>query len=224
MNILIVEDDSAIAMGLQDDLQLEGYTMSVCTDAANALAHIAANPVDLLLLDIMLPGGMDGFDLCRHLRRHHNEIPIIMLTARTHETDTILGLELGADDYIRKPFTSRELRARVKALLRRASSNTVLRIGDLSIDASRYEVRRGHRRIETTPTEYKILYALVEARGRVLTREQLIASAWGPGANITDRVVDNHIANLRKKIEDNPARPTYVLSARGFGYCTPTTS
>jgi DNA-binding response OmpR family regulator len=143
-----------------------------------------------------------------------------MLTAKTQEAEKILGLELGADDYVTKPYSPRELRARIKALLRRAADELpeVFRFGDVEVDFARYEVRRGGRLLEVTPTEFKLLAAFIRQRGRVLTRDQLLDQAWGQGVFVTDRVVDNQIANLRKKIEPKPSKPRYLLNVRGVGY------
>jgi two-component system alkaline phosphatase synthesis response regulator PhoP len=174
---------------------------------------------DLIILDLMLPG-KDGFEVCRELRRAGLKTPIIMLTAKTHEAEKILGLELGADDYVTKPFSPRELRARIQALLRRTTDGSagIYRFGDCEVDFDRSEVRRGGEPINLSALEFRLLEAFVRHRGRVLSRAQLIDAAWGPGTVITDRVVDTHILNLRKKIEPKPSSPRYVRSVRGMGY------
>jgi two-component system alkaline phosphatase synthesis response regulator PhoP len=174
---------------------------------------------DLILLDVMLPG-KDGFEVCRELRHAGIRTPILLLTARTHEAEKVLGLELGADDYVTKPYSARELRARVKALLRRSAAQTaeVCRFGDAELDFNRCQLRRGGKVMELTTLEYKLLAAFVKRAGHVLTREQLLDQVWGPGTHVTDRVVDNQVTNLRKKIEPEPDRPRYLVALRGLGY------
>jgi two-component system alkaline phosphatase synthesis response regulator PhoP len=218
--ILIVEDEPAIALALEDDLTLEGYDVEVIRDGRAAAAKAREEAFDLILLDVMLPG-QDGFEVCRELRRHGMRTPILMLTARAQESEKVLGLETGADDYVTKPFGVRELRARIAALLRRSQAGTappVVRIGDADVDFSRAEIRRGDCATPLTPLEFRLLKAFVGARGRILTREMLIAEAWGPSTFISDRVVDNHIGSLRKKLEPDAAAPLYLLNVRGLGY------
>ncbi len=167
----------------------------------------------------MLPK-KDGFAVCRDLRREGVRTPIILLTARAQESDKVFGLELGADDYITKPFSPLELCARIKAVLRRTSGGPPRRVrfGDVEVDFERCLARRADAAVELTPLELKVLSALIDARGRLLSREQLIERVWGAGVSITDRVVDNHILNLRRKLEATPAEPQYLLSVRGLGY------
>jgi DNA-binding response OmpR family regulator len=217
--ILVVEDEPNLALGLEDDLRLEGYDVEVARDGETASHRAREQPFDLIVLDIMLPR-RDGFEVCRDIRRAGLSTPIIMLTAKTQESDKVLGLELGADDYVTKPFSPRELRARVKAILRRSANETaeVDRFGENELDFGRCELRRGGQPEELTPLEYKLLTTFVRHRGRALTREQLLDQVWGPGIAVTDRVIDTHISNLRKKIEPEPARPRYLLSLRGIGY------
>jgi DNA-binding response OmpR family regulator len=217
--ILVVEDEANIALALEDDLKKEGYDVEIVGDGARACSRVLEEAFDLILLDVMLPL-KDGFDVCRDLRRARVRTPILMLTAKTQEAEKILGLELGADDYVTKPYSPRELRARIKALLRRAADELpeVFRFGDVEVDFARYEVRRGSRLLEVTPTEFKLLAAFIRQRGRVLTRDQLLDQAWGQGVFVTDRAVDNQIANLRKKIEPKPSKPRYLLNVRGVGY------
>ncbi len=217
--ILIVEDEANIALALEDDLKKEGYEVEVTGDGDLACTRALNEPFDLILLDVMLPG-RDGYDVCRDLRRAHIRTPILMLTARTQEAEKILGLELGADDYVTKPYSPRELRARIKALLRRTADELpeVYRFGDVEVDFVRYEVRRGGSLLQLTPTEFKLLAAMIRRRGQVLTRDQLLDLAWGPGVIVTDRVVDSQIVNLRKKLEATPAKPCYLLNVRGVGY------
>ena len=219
-SILVVEDEDGIALGLEDDLKMEGYRVEVVGDGVTACRRALETGFDLVLLDIMLPG-KDGFEVCRELRRSGLRVPILMLTAKTQEAEKVMGFELGADDYVTKPFSTRELRARVKALLRRAGpepSEAPYRFGDVEVDFARGELRRRGKPVDLTPIEFKLLSLFVNARGRLLTRDQLLDKAWGPGTFASDRVVDNHIANLRKKIEADPARPRYLRNVRGLGY------
>jgi len=218
--ILVVEDEPAIAQALEDDLTLEGYQVVVVRDGRVAVKTALEEPFDAILLDIMLPG-KDGFEVCRELRRHGSRTPILMLTARTQESDKVLGLETGADDYVTKPFGVRELRARVAALLRRSQGGAALptvRIGEAEVDFSRGEIRRGGSAAPLTPIEFRLLQAFVRARGRILTREQLVSDAWGPNTFVSDRVVDNHIGSLRKKLEPDAAEPRHLKNVRGLGY------
>ena len=219
MKILIVEDEPDIALGLEDDLKSEGYEVEVAADGDTAVRRAKEAPWDLILLDVMLPR-KDGFEVCRELRRSKIQSAIIMLTAKTHEAEKILGLELGADDYVTKPFSPRELRARIKAVLRRSSENLseVFRFADCEVDFARAELRRSGAVVETTPLEFKLLSVFIRRRGRVLSREQLIDEAWGRDTYVTDRAVDTHIVNLRRKIEPEPAEPRYLVSVRGMGY------
>ena len=218
--ILIVEDEPGIAFGLESDLQTEGYQVAVIGDGAQAVLRARSEPFDLILLDIMLPN-KDGFEVCRELRRGGLKTPIILLTAKTQEAEKILGLDVGADDYVTKPFSLRELRARIRAILRRAAPEAgeeVYRFGNCELDLVRFELRRQGQRVETTTTELKLLAAFVRHRGRVLARDSLLDEVWGSGVYVTDRVVDNHIVSLRKKIEDDPSAPRYLISVRGIGY------
>lgn len=217
--ILIVEDDPDIAMGLSDDLSGEGYDVHVVSDGLDASATANQPGWDLILLDVMLPR-KDGFEICRDIRRAGMKTPVIMLTARVQEAEKVLGLELGADDYVTKPFSPRELRARIKAMLRRTleQPDASFTFGDVHVDFTRAEVRRGGAKVEVTPLELRLLQAFIRARGRVLSREQLLDAAWSDGVNVTDRAVDAHIVNLRRKIEPDPADPRFVVSVRGLGY------
>ncbi|MEI9974229.1 MAG: response regulator transcription factor [Ignavibacteriota bacterium] len=219
--ILVVEDEPGIALGLEDDLKLEGYDVEVVGDGAVAAQRAREGAFDLILLDIMLPG-RDGFEVCRELRRAGNRVPILMLTAKTQEAEKVMGLELGADDYVTKPFGTRELRARVRALLRRAAppeTEECYRFGEVEVDFRRGELRRRGVPVELTPIEFKLISLFfVRAPGRLMSRERLIAGAWGPDTFTSDRIVDNHIANLRKKIESDPADPRYLRNVRGMGY------
>lgn len=217
--ILVVEDDPAIALGLEDDLTLEGYTVEVVRDGEAALTRAGEGGIDLVLLDVMLPR-KDGFAVCRELRLRGVQVPIIIVTAKTHEAEKILGLELGADDFVTKPFSPAELRARIKSVLRRAASDdpTAAAFGDVEVDFAAFELRRGGAVVHATPTELKLLLAFVRHPGRVLSRQELVDLVWGPGRAITPRVVDTHVANLRQKVEQDPAQPRYIVGVRGVGY------
>ncbi len=217
--ILIVEDETDIALGLKADLTKQGYDAETVTDGATAIRRGIAETWDLILLDVMLPG-IDGFEVCRELRGAQVKTPIIILTAKVQEAEKVLGLELGADDYVTKPFSPSELRARIKAVLRRFSDDSlgIYRFGTCEVDFDRVELRRDGQLIDLTALEFRLLSVFIRRRGRVLKRAQLIDSAWGPGTFITDRVVDTHVLNLRKKIEPKPAEPCYLVGVRGIGY------
>ncbi len=217
--ILVVEDEPPLALGLEDDLKLEGYEVEVVGDGETASRRAREQPFDLIILDVMLPR-KDGFEVCRELRRAGLRTPVILLTAKTQESDKVLGLELGADDYVTKPFSPRELRARVKAVLRRAAGEMpeIYRFGDLEVDFTRCELRRAGKAVEMTPIEFKLLAAFIRHRGHTLSRDKLLDEVWGRETFITDRVVDTHITNLRKKVEPKPSEPRFLVSVRGMGY------
>jgi len=217
--ILVVEDDPAIALGLEDDLTLEGYEVEVAEDGAAGTARARDDDFDLVLLDVMLPK-KDGFEVCRELRRGGSKVPIIMLTAKTHDAEKVLGLEVGADDYVTKPFSPAELRARIKAVLRRTANDTpdVYRFGDVDVDFARFELRKRGEVVHVTPTELKLLATFVRNRGQVLSRQEITDHVWGKGTAITPRVVDTHVANLRQKIEPDAAEPRFIVGVRGVGY------
>ena len=218
--ILIVEDEPAIAFTLENDLEAEGYEIAVVADGVEAVKRALSEPFDLILLDVMLPN-KDGFEVCRELRRGGLSTRIIMLTAKTQESEKILGLDMGADDYVTKPFSPRELRARIRAMLRRTETEAggeVYSFGRFELDLGRFELRREGKQLEATHTELKLLTAFIRSRGRVLTREHLLEAVWGSGVFVSDRVVDYHIVALRKKIEDDPAVPRHLVSVRGVGY------
>jgi two-component system alkaline phosphatase synthesis response regulator PhoP len=217
--VLIVEDEPDIVLCLEEDLRRQGHDTRVARDGAQGLELGKHGGWDLILLDIMLPK-MDGFDVCHELRKAGVGTPIILLTARAQEAEKELGLDSGADDYVTKPFSLRELRARIRALLRRAARNRerVCRFGDCEVDFNRAELRRAGQPVEVTPQELRLLDVFLRNRGRVLSRDQLIESAWGHGIAITDRAVDTHVFNLRKKIEQMPSEPKWLVSVRGLGY------
>lgn len=217
--ILIVEDEDDIAMVLAEDLRLEGHSIEVVADGVSAGTRGREKGWDLIVLDVMLPK-KDGFDVCRELRRSGVRTPVLLLTAKSHESDKVMGLDLGADDYVTKPFNPRELRARVRALLRRSEGDAGarLRFGEVEVDPARAEVRVGGQLVEMTPTEFKLLLAFARNRGHVLSRDRLIDLAWGRETYITQRAVDAHIVNLRRKIEPDANEPRHIVSVRGMGY------
>jgi DNA-binding response OmpR family regulator len=219
VRILVVEDEPPIALGLEDDLKLEGYEVEVVRDGETASRRAREKSFDLIILDVMLPH-KDGFEVCRELRRAGLRTPVILLTAKTQESDKVLGLELGADDYVTKPFSPRELRARVKAALRRAAGETpeIYRFGDAEVDFTRCELRRAGEAVEMTPIEFKLLTTFIRHRHHALGRDRLLDEVWGRETFVTDRVVDTHITNLRKKIEPKPREPQFLISVRGIGY------
>lgn len=221
--ILIVDDEPDIAEIVSYNLKKEGFDVSISMDGADALKTIRRNKFDLLILDLMLPS-ISGIDLCKILRAdpQTSSLPIIMLTAKTEEIDRVLGLETGSDDYVTKPFSIRELIARVRALLRRTKEVTqkerVLRFGELLIDRDSYRVTKKGNLIELSAIEFKILLFLVERKGRVFGREQLLDAVWSGEAYVEPRTVDVHIRRLRTQIEDDPANPSYIKTKRGIGY------
>ncbi|MEK7405131.1 MAG: response regulator transcription factor [Acidobacteriota bacterium] len=218
--ILIVEDEPAISFGLEIDLKTEGYDVEVVEDGEAGARRGREGGFDLIVLDVMLPK-KDGFEVCRELRRGGLKTPILLLTAKSQEAEKVMGLDLGADDYVTKPFSPKELRARVRALLRRGAeedAGEVYRFGDVEVDFARGEVRRGAGVVDMTPLEFKLLGAFVKNRGRVLSRDKLLDLAWGAGTFVTERVVDNYIVTLRKKLEPEPAAPRFLVNVRGQGY------
>jgi two-component system alkaline phosphatase synthesis response regulator PhoP len=217
--ILIVEDDRDIALGLEEDLTRHGFQVETVGDGEKAMSLVKKGDWDLIILDIMLPR-KDGFTICQELRRIGIKTPLIMLTAKTHEAEKIFGLELGADDYITKPFSPRELRARIRAVLRRIPEKSLdtYKFGDYEVDFRRSELCRSGKPIYLTALEFRLLTAFIHRRGRVLSRDQLIDAAWGPAIVVTERVVDTHILNLRRKVEPVPEKPCYICSVRGMGY------
>jgi len=217
--ILIVEDDPDIALGLQLDLRNEGYEADVVADGDQANRRAREAGWDLILLDVMLPT-KDGFEICRDLRRAKVRTPVLMLTARTHEAEKVMGLDMGADDYVTKPFSPRELRARIRALLRRAAPDDepVQRLGECEVDFVRAEIRRAGQRADLTAIELKMLQLFLRNPGRVVARGHVIGEVWGRDVFVTDRVVDTHILKLRRKVEPDPQQPRYIVSVRGLGY------
>jgi len=219
--ILIVEDDPAILRGLTDNLAYEKYDVITATDGDAAKRLIERERPDLIVLDLMLPK-VSGYEVCRHARAGGVRTPIIMLTARGDEADRILGLDLGADDYVTKPFSVGELMARIRALLRRASDSTTelneLRCADIAVDFRCYEARKGGRVIDLTPKEFGILRYLASRPGIVVRRDELLDAVWGFEAAPTTRTIDNHVASLRAKLETTPSEPRHLLTIHAVGY------
>ena len=219
--VLIAEDEPSIALTIEDDLTLDGYEVEVVSDGAAAARRAREGGFDVLLLDVMLPL-KTGFNVCREVRKAGIAVPILMLTARTQEADKVLGLDLGADDYVTKPFSPHELRARIRALLRRSlpgrEPKQFFAFGEMEVDFTRGELRRDGHPIEISALEFKLLSAFIRNRGKLLSREQLLDEVWGHGLAVTERVVDNQVLSLRKKIELNPAEPRVLVSVRGLGY------
>jgi phosphate regulon transcriptional regulator PhoB len=222
-HILIVDDEPDLVELLSYNLKKEGFTITSAVDGEEALLMLKKSTFNLILLDLMLPG-IQGLELCRILRQNQKteHIPIIMITAKGEETDKIRGLETGADDYITKPFSPKELIARVNAVLRRASEliikETIIRIGDLSIDPERYSVQKNAKPIHLSVTEFKLLLFLVERRGRVFSRDQLLDAIWKDETFVEPRTVDVHVRRLRTQIESDPSQPIYIKTRRGIGY------
>jgi len=223
--VLIVEDEHAVARGIQYALQQEGYTVAVARSGEEGLEFATSQAPDVIVLDLRLPG-MDGFDVLRRLRAAGSKAPVLVLTARDDELDKVIGLELGADDYVTKPFSLRELMSRIKALIRRAygdladaAGGRVIRHRDLVIDLERRRVQRGNRRISLTATEFEILRHLASRPGRVFTRRELLELLRDYEALDQDeKTINVHVSHLRDKIEDDPAAPQFVLTVRGVGY------
>lgn len=221
MKVLVVDDELPIVEAVAYNLKKEGFGVTMAADAEQCLESMRLDPPDLVLLDIMLPSA-SGFDLCRLLRKQ-SEIPIIMLTARADETDRIVGLELGADDYVTKPFNMRELIARVKSVLRRSNTQETpasvpMQSGNLMMDPNRYEVRLEGQPVTLSPKEFELLRFLMTYPGQVFSRQVLLDRVWGSEAYVEERTVDVHIRWLREKLEVDPSHPVRLLTVRGVGY------
>jgi DNA-binding response OmpR family regulator len=218
--VLVVDDEPGIIEIARDYLEHAGFGVITATDGPSALTAIRVRKPDVLVLDLGLPG-MDGLDVARAVR-HDSSLPIIMLTARDDELDRVLGLEIGADDYVTKPFSPRELVARIRAILRRVDRQQEpsdrIEVGEMSIDVSRMRVAVGDRTVELTPTEFQLLVTLARQPGRIFTRSQLLDSIHGLAFESYERAIDAHVKNLRRKLEDDPGRPRYVLTVYGVGY------
>ncbi len=222
--VLVVDDEPQIVEVMQDYLKQSGFRVLTARDGQTALSMARRERPDLLILDLMLPGGVDGLDVCRQLRQDPalTEVPIIMLTARAEETDRLIGLELGADDYVTKPFSPREVVARVRTVLRRARREGpplgLIRVEELVIDLTNRNVTAGGRPVSLTPIEFDLLAALARVPGRPLTRAQLINQVYDVAYDGFDRAIDSHIKNLRRKIEPDASTPRYILTVYGVGY------
>jgi len=223
--ILLIEDEAGISMAVKDELEFEGYQVDLAEDGVTGLESILHDQPDLVVMDLMLPG-KNGFEICREVRRKGVTTPIIMLTARTQEADKVKGLDLGADDYVIKPFSLADLTARIRAVLRRSEkanlaeegSSGSLRLGELRVDLKKHEVLKGKERVELTHKEFQLLELLFKHPGEVISRDQILNSVWGEEVYVTHRTVDSHVATLRKKIETEPDHPQYILTVRGVGY------
>jgi len=224
--ILIREDEESIQLALEDDFVLEGYVVELASDGIDGLQKAEKPEIDLIILDIMLPG-MNGFEVCKKLRSMDIQTPIIMLTAKGQEIDRVVGLEIGADDYVTKPFSPRELQARVKSIFRRmdkpASRNNddIFSFGALKVDFRQYECHKNEEKVNLTLHEFELLKYLIQNRGRVINRDELLDEVWGKDVIVSPRTVDTHMANLRKKIEAEADSPRLIISVRGIGYKIP---
>ena len=221
MAVLIIEDDISILRGLKDNLTFEGYQVITATDGREGLTIALEKQLDLLLLDIMLPG-MNGYEICRKLKKEKPDLPIIMITARGSEMDTVAGLDIGADDYISKPFSIPELLARVRALLRRSSTENIevetYSFGNVSLDFKKYVTTVHQKQVDLSSKEYDIMKYFIEHEHEVVHRHDLLEKVWGFDITPTTRTVDNYILELRKKLEPDPSKPRYILTIRGAGY------
>lgn len=222
--ILIVEDEAAMRMGLKDNLEFESYEVEVAIDGAEGLQKVSANSYDLVILDVMMPK-MSGFDVCKSMRKQGDMTPVIFLTAKSEEIDKVLGLELGADDYLTKPFSLRELIARVKAILRRQKVNEAPKglsgpqqIGKLTLDFAQYQAHNTEGGVKMSYKEFEILQYLLERKNDVVSRYDLLNEVWGYDAQPTTRTVDNFILRLRQRVEQNPNDPQIILTVHGVGY------
>lgn len=219
--IIVIEDDRAILRGLKDNLEYESYEVLTATDGEQGYRLIREHHPDLIVLDLMIPK-MDGYELCRKVRSEGMAVPILMLTARGEEMDRVHGLDIGADDYVTKPFSVPELLARIRAILRRAQPPTDLpenlRFNDVSVDFKRFEARKGKEVLKLSRKEFGVLRLLAARVGQVVTRNEMLDEVWGHESFPTTRTVDNHIASLRAKLEDDPSEPRHLITVHGVGY------
>ncbi len=218
--VLIVEDDEATAFALRDGFEFEGYEVLVATSGRAAVRMAAEERPDVILLDVMLPE-MSGIDVCKQIRGGGNSVPIIMLTARGQEVDKVLGLKIGADDYVTKPFSFMELQARVEAVLRRSTPKVepaaVVEFGDVRLDFKMLEASKADCRLDLSPLEFKLMKFFIDNRQQVVTRDQMLRTVWNSNSSVFTRTVDMHVAKLRKKIEDSPNHPRYIITIYGVG-------
>lgn len=220
--ILIIEDEPGILLSLKDEFESEGYMVYTAEDGEKGLKMTKQQKPDLIILDIMLPV-LDGYEVCKRLKMEGDTTPIIMLTVKDKEIDKVLGLELGADDYVTKPFSLRELMARVKAVLRRteerATDLTTYSFGQIELDFKKYEAKKKGNKLELTPLEFKILKLFIQKKEQVISRNDFLDKVWGEdNMYVSFRTVDSHIASIRKKIEDDPSNPKHIISVWGVGY------
>jgi two-component system alkaline phosphatase synthesis response regulator PhoP len=220
--ILIIEDNPGIQMSLMDEFEAGGFKVLTTGNGIEGLKLTREQKPDLVILDIMLPG-LDGYEVCKKMRMEGNTTPVIILTVKDKEIDKVLGLELGADDYVTKPFSVRELSARVKTIFRRideySAESVVCSIGETSLDFSKYEATRRGAKIDFTPLEFQLLQFFIKNRGRVISRTELLERVWGEhNVVISLRTIDSHVASIRKKLEDDPSNPKFILNIRGVGY------
>ncbi len=217
--ILVVEDDRSIALGLRMSLEAEGYAVTLAEDGVAGLTRARAEPFDLIILDVMLPK-MNGLEVVRALRADAANVQVLMLSARSAEMDKVMGLELGADDYVTKPFGLAELLARVRVALRRRNRKPgeMIAFGDVVVDRSTREVKRNDVLVDLTATEFDVMFALIDVKGAVLSREQIFERVWGENHHGTPRTIDNFVAQLRSKLERDPAEPRHFVTVRGVGY------
>jgi DNA-binding response OmpR family regulator len=219
--VLIIEDEPNMVIGLRDSCEYEGYEVAVARDGKEGLEKASTEKPDIILLDVMLPL-MSGIDVCRSLRTSGIETPILMLTARGEEMDKVVGLEVGADDYVTKPFSIKELLARIRAHLRRAGKQIVeiesFTFGDVELDFKKYDARKGGQALDLSAREFEILRYLIRHRGEIVTRDQLLDEVWGYDSTPITRTVDNHIARLRQKIEPDPSAPRHIVTVHRLGY------
>jgi DNA-binding response OmpR family regulator len=220
--VLIIEDEPGILLSLKDEFESEGYIVYTAEDGEIGFKMVKQQKPDLVILDIMLPL-LDGYEVCKKLRMEGDTTPIIMLTVKDKEIDRVLGLELGADDYVTKPFSLRELMARARAVLRRAEERTKdlteYRFGKIELDFKKYEAKKKGKKLELTSLEFLMLKLFIQKKGEVVTRDDFLDKVWGEdNVSVSFRTIDSHIANIRKKIEDDPSNPKHILSIRGVGY------
>ena len=220
--ILLVEDEAAVALTLSDLLSGEGYEVETAADGPRGLARASSEPFDLVVLDVMLPG-KNGFEVCRELRQRGKDVAILMLTAKSQLTDRVVGLKLGADDYLTKPFEPPELVARVEALLRRVKKEhlppvTQFQFGDVEVDFEKNEIHKAGQPVALAGKEMELLRYLIDRRGKVVSRDELLEAVWQYQPGVSSRTIDVHVAWLRQKLEDNPGNPRHIHTARGVGY------
>ena len=219
--VLVVEDEPDMILGLKDNLEYEGYRVDIASDGETGLEQASSGRPDLILLDVMLPK-MSGLDVCRKLRTQGADMPIIMLTARSQEVDTVVGLEVGADDYVTKPFSIKELLARVRAHLRRASNQVIevdhYSFGNVELSFKKHQALKGGEPIELSPREFLMLKYFIQRKGEAITRDVLLNDVWGYTSFPLTRTVDNHVAKLRQKVEDVPSEPRHIITVHRVGY------